>query len=124
MERISGRRPLRDRARELRKAMTPAERALWEAIRGRRCGGLRFLRQYAIGSYIVDFYCHMNRLIIEVDGSIHEEEDIWAYDVMRQQVLEDLGFAVIRFRNEDVLNASPTTLQQRILQARPPTQPL
>lgn len=81
------------------------------------------MRQYAIGPYIVDFYCHVNRLIIEVDGSIHEEEDVWAYDVMRQQVLEDQGFAVIRFRNEDVLDAPPETLQRRILQARPPARP-
>ncbi|HCG30677.1 MAG TPA: restriction endonuclease, partial [Chloroflexi bacterium] len=61
----------RDRARELRQSMTPAEEWLWEALRGGRLDGLKFRRQQVIGGYIADFYCDAAGLVIEVDGPVH-----------------------------------------------------
>ena len=110
----------RDRARELRKDQTPAEKKLWELLRGRRCGGLRFLRQRLLGQYIVDFYCPARRLAIEVDGSVHDGEAVWAYDAMRQHTLEERGIALIRLRNEEVFSTGDAQIIARILGASPP----
>lgn len=88
-------------AREMRKAPTPAEEVLWQRLRRKQLSGCRFRRQHAVGRFIVDFYCAEARLIIEVDGSIHEytaEED-----AIRQEYLESLGLTVCRFSNGDVL---------------------
>jgi very-short-patch-repair endonuclease len=90
-------------ARALRRRQTPAERRLWEALRNRKCDGLKFLRQHPIGPYVVDFYCAQHRVIVEVDGNVHDQLDVWAYDALRQHTLEDLGLAVLRLRNEDVM---------------------
>jgi len=90
------------RARELRKEMTPAEKKLWQVLRGTQLDGLYFRRQHAIGSYIVDFICTQAKLIIEVDGSSHLEQE--EYDQERTRWLEDeKGYRVIRFTNDDVL---------------------
>lgn len=106
---------LRDRARELRRNSTPAERKLWEALRYDRCQGLRFLRQQVIGPYIVDFYCAKARLVIEVDGSIHELPDIHLQDTLRQHGLEqEHGLRVLRLSNETVLSSTPDQLRQKI----------
>lgn len=80
---------------------TPAEEKLWTRIRNRRLGDAKFRRQYAIERFIVDFICLENRLIIEVDGDIHEQQQ--DYDEVRQAFLESLGFKVIRFANGEVL---------------------
>ncbi len=88
-------------AREMRKAPTPAEEALWQQIRGKRLLGCRFRRQHPIDRFIADFYCAEARLVIEVDGAIHDytpEED-----AARQAFLESLGLRVLRFSNGDVL---------------------
>ena len=91
--------------------MTPAEKFLWEKVRKRNFIGLRFNRQYAINYklldstdnwFIADFYCHEKRLIIEVDGPIHEARK--EYDLERGQTLTYLGFRIIRFSNYDILN--------------------
>ena len=110
----------RNSAGELLKDQTPAERRLWEVLRARKCGGLRFLRQRPFGQYIVDFYCPARRLAIEVDGSVHDEESVCAYDAMRQHALEEQGIALIRLQNEDVLAASDAELIARVLSALPP----
>ena len=88
--------------------MTPAEKRLWAAIRGRRLDGLKFRRQHALGSYIVDFICSEKRLIIEVDGDVHDEQI--DYDADRTEQLEQYGYRVIRFRNVEVLNDLGTVL--------------
>ena len=89
------------RARQLRKNLTDAERALWKILRKRQVSGCRFRRQAPIGPYIVDFVCFDNRLIIEVDGGQHTEQE--AYDTARTEWLEAGGFRVIRFWNNQVL---------------------
>ena len=96
-------------SREMRRAPTPAEDALWQRLRNRQLAGAKFRRQHPIDRYIVDFYCADAQLVIEVDGSAHDEPN---HDAERQEVLETLGLRVLRFRNaevferiEDVLSA-------------------
>jgi very-short-patch-repair endonuclease len=91
---------LKPLAREMRKEPTEAEDVLWQHLRGKQLG-VRFRRQHAIDCFIVDFYARDPRLIIEVDGSIHETQE--EYDSMRQAFLESLGYRVLRFTNEQVL---------------------
>ena len=89
-----------DRARQLRRTMTPAETKLWQALRANRLGGFHFRRQQIIGSYIVDFYCHATELVVEVDGEIHLAQQ--ADDRHRDGFLQDLGLTVLRFTNREV----------------------
>ncbi len=89
------------RARQLRRNATDAERALWNILRNRQVSGCRFRRQAPIGPYIVDFVCLENRLVIEVDGGQHGER--MGYDDRRTAWLEDEGYRVIRFWNNQVL---------------------
>jgi very-short-patch-repair endonuclease len=88
-------------AREHRHESTPAEAAFWEVVRGRKLSGLKFRRQHPIERFIVDFFCSEITLIIEIDGSIHEQTI--EEDKLRQEFLESLGFRVLRFTNEEVL---------------------
>lgn len=93
---------LRGYARENRKEQTPAEWFLWEHLRGDQLG-VDFRRQHIISDYIVDFACLDRMLIVEVDGAYHAERDQAEDDEVRTEHLEQLGFRVIRFNNEDVL---------------------
>lgn len=88
-------------ARRFRKEMTPAERELWKVLRNRNLGGYKFRRQKRIGSYIVDFYCPKCKLVIEVDGAVHI--NMVGDDTMRTAWLEEQGYRVIRFNNNQVL---------------------
>ena len=93
---------IQQRACELRKEMTPAERCLWQALRGNALDGAYFRRQTAVGTFILDFYCAKSRLAVEVDGGQHLEQA--DYDAERTRWLgEERGIRVIRFTNEDVL---------------------
>jgi very-short-patch-repair endonuclease len=91
----------RTHAIELRKELTPAEVKLWSRIRNDQLG-FNFRRQHAIGKYIPDFVCIEKKLTIELDGSQHLEQQ--EYDQERTQYLELLGYKVIRFWNNDVMN--------------------
>ncbi|MDX5478449.1 MAG: endonuclease domain-containing protein [Cyclobacteriaceae bacterium] len=91
------------RAIELRKRMTPAEKVLWHFLKGKSVDGFKFRRQHPINKYIVDFYCHQIKLVIEVDGGIHDEIEQKEYDAGRTFALEEFGLKVIRFRNEEIL---------------------
>ena len=90
------------RARELRQEMTPAEKILWQELRGNKLG-VHFRRQQVIAGFIVDFYCHKAGLVIELDGDIHEGETQKETDANRDKVLAELGLRIIRFRNEEIL---------------------
>ena len=92
---------IQQRAIELRKELTPAERKLWALIRNDQLG-VNFRRQHAIGNYIPDFVCIEKKLIIELDGSQHLEQK--EYDEERTKHLNSLGYKVIRFWNNDVMN--------------------
>ena len=93
---------IRQRSRELRKNLTPAERKLWNVLRNRNLGNFKFRRQHPIGSFIADFYCAEVKLVIEVDGGIHAFQK--EYDEMRTAWLEERGYHVVRFQNEEVLS--------------------
>lgn len=80
---------------------TPAEKLLWHKLRHKQLLGFKFRRQQTIDRFIVDFYCNEARLVVEVDGEIHDYTQ--AEDAIRQEFLESLGLQVVRFRNEDVL---------------------
>ena len=87
------------RAKELRRDMTPAEKILWQELRGNKLG-VHFRRQQVIAGFIVDFYCHKAGLVIEVDGDIHDlQQD---EDARREKVLSEMGLRIVRFRNEEV----------------------
>lgn len=92
-----------ENARSLKKVMTPSENLLWQNLRNRKVNNFKFRRQHPISKYIVDFYCHEAKLVIEVDGGIHFIDDNVEYDKLRTLQLEAFGLKVIRFRNEEVL---------------------
>ena len=87
------------RATELRKRMTPEERIIWQELSGNRLGA-HFRRQQKLAPYIVDFYCHAARLVVEVDGSPHREQQ--GYDRMRDDYFKRHGIRVVRMSNESV----------------------
>lgn len=95
-------------AKALRKRMTSQKKILWEALRRKNLEGLKFRRQVAIGSYVVDFLCARFRLIIEIDGGIHYTQK--EYDEMRQQLLELDKYKILRFSNDEVDNDLATVL--------------
>lgn len=90
------------KARELRNNMTKQEQVLWSILRNRSFYGYRFLRQYPIGNYIVDFVCRSEKIIIEIDGGQHNELETIEYDKKRTEFLESKGYRVIRFWNNDI----------------------
>ena len=92
---------LKQHSQQLRKAMTKEENLLW--YRFLRKYPLQFRRQYVIGNYIVDFFCHKAKLVVELDGSQHYEPENQAYDRERTAYLESQGLLVLRFSNLDVL---------------------
>jgi very-short-patch-repair endonuclease len=89
---------------------TPAESALWEALRGSRVAGLCFRRQHPVGRFILDFYCPAKKLVVEVDGGVHDDQA--AYDDARTAQIEAYGYHVLRFRNEQVLADIQSVLDQ------------
>ncbi|HMM43872.1 MAG TPA: DUF559 domain-containing protein [Thermomicrobiales bacterium] len=88
-------------ARVLRQHMTPAEAVLWRSLRERQLGALKFRRQHPLGPYIVDFCCPESRLIVEVDGKVHERQR--EYDAGRTEQFEHYGYRVLRFSNDDIM---------------------
>lgn len=94
---------IKARAKKLRRDSTKAEELLWEVLRNEKLSGLKFRRQHPAENYIIDFYCHSQRLAIEIDGPIHDSYWHEEYDNKREQVLRSLGISVIRFTNEEVL---------------------
>jgi len=93
-------RELVEQAREFRKAPTRSEAMLWDVLRDRQLHGVKFRRQFVIGSFVTDFCVPRQRLIIEVDGDIHDTRR--EHDNERQRLLETAGYRVIRFSAEDV----------------------
>lgn len=98
-----------DRARALRQTSGVAESRVWSLLRGGQIEGHKFRRQHRIGPYYADFACDRLRLVIEIDGGVHTLEDVMRRDLDRQQALEALGWAVLRFTNDQAL-AEPERL--------------
>jgi len=91
-----------ERAKELRKSMTEAEKALWQKIRNEKLG-VKFRRQHPCNRFILDFYCHEKRLAIEIDGEYHFKRDQMEYDLGRAFEIENYDIKLIRFSNQEVL---------------------
>lgn len=98
-------------ARKLRRESTKAERILWQHLRNKKLNGLKFRRQEQIGDYIVDFVCYEKKLIIELDGGHHSQEETKMNDERRQNWLSSQGFTVIRFWNSEVMKNIEGILQ-------------
>src|SRR5215472_567795 len=97
-----------ERARSLRRVLTPPEFALWTRIRARQLGGFKFVRQEPINRYYVDFVCRERRLIVELDGGQQAESPV---DRQRDRALCALGYRVIRIWNNDVIENLDGVLQ-------------
>ncbi|MCL1807122.1 MAG: DUF559 domain-containing protein [Oscillospiraceae bacterium] len=100
---------LRERARELRKAGNLSETLIWNQIKKNKLNGLDFDRQKIIGNYIVDFFCASCWVVIEIDGSSHDDKV--EYDKERDGFLEGLGLALIHIRASDVLNSLDSVME-------------
>lgn len=94
---------LKERRRELRKNQTKAEEILWWYLRDRKMG-VKFKRQHSVGGYILDFCCSEKKLIIELDGEIHNTEEAKQNDAVRDKYFKELGYTILRFKNEEVEN--------------------
>ena len=103
---------LKEQRAILRSSMTPAEEELWRLLRKHKLNGLKFRRQHSIGSYIVDFYCSSEKLVIELDGTVHDTEEAIANDKVRDETLQYLGYKIIRIRNNTVFKNPELVLQQ------------
>jgi very-short-patch-repair endonuclease len=108
-----------EHARRLRREQTPAEKVLWEALRGRRLCGLKFRRQHPIGHFVVDFYCPALGLVVEVDGGVHDGLLEHGCDQERQEWLEALGLTVMRVANDSVFRDMPGVLREIASAAAP-----
>jgi len=115
---------LKDRRKGLRKNQTDAERAFWAHVRNRRFHGMRFLRQYSVGPYILDFYCPQMRVAIELDGGQHNRPEGSKYDVERSEYLRDHGIDVLRFWDHEVLQNMQGVLARVEERVTPPDLPL
>jgi len=92
---------LLDRRRGLRQKSTGAEQILWFELRNNKLGA-KFKRQHSIGGYITDFYCQKYKLIIELDGEVHNTKEVKEYDTVRDKFLTSLGYKVLRFSNSEI----------------------
>jgi very-short-patch-repair endonuclease len=101
-----------EKARLLKRKMTKAEKILWNVLRGGQLHGYKFRRQHPLLKYIADFYCHELKLIIELDGEIHETEVAREYDEARTAQLNQIGLTVLRFKNEDVFSDTDKVLDR------------
>jgi very-short-patch-repair endonuclease len=100
------------KAKELRKYETDAEKILWTKLNRNQILGLQFRRQHPIDRFIADFYCAKIKLVVEVDGSIHELPENLDYDIGRSEIMNDFGITVIRFSNEQIINEIDTTIKK------------
>jgi very-short-patch-repair endonuclease len=106
----------------LRRSMTKAEAVLWKKLRDRNVFSIKFRRQHPVYNFIVDFYYHEYKLVIEVDGEIHNDEIASRYDLGRTEVLNNFGLKVIRFTNNQILCSLDSVIEkiQREIPKRTP----
>ncbi len=102
--RLHNRKYLKTKRQDLRNHATPAESFLWKYLRKSQLKGRKFRRQHSIENYIVDFYCPSEKLVIELDGAVHEYEKQAEKDERREERLNELGIQVLRFENQFVFD--------------------
>lgn len=94
---------LKDRRTELRRKETTTEKILWFYLRSNKLG-VKFKRQHSVGGYILDFYCSEKKLIVELDGEVHNTKEAQEYDKVRDKFFKELGYATLRFLNREIEN--------------------
>ena len=100
-----------ENAKQLRRRMTDAENVLWLHLKN-KIGNCKFRRQHPIGNYVADFYCHKAKLIIEVDGSVHNDREVKEQDEIRENDLMNMDYQIVRFTNEEVMKQCETVLKK------------
>ena len=106
------------RAEILRNNMTPSEKVLWNKLSNNKLLGYKFRRQHPINKFIADFYCHKVKLVIELDGEIHNQVEVEERDKNREFVIKNFGIYVLRFKNYEVtenLNNVISKIEQKII---------
>ena len=98
--------------KELRSNLTPAEAFLWKQLKAKQLDGKRFVKQHSIGGYIVDFYCASEKLIVELDGEVHQNPKAETHDERRTSVFQSIGYKVIRFENKMVFDHLQSVLME------------
>ena len=108
--------------RKLRKEATNAEKILWEKLRGRKFLSLKFKRQYSIAQFVVDFYCPEKRIAIELNGNIHNTEEVRNHDENRDGFIKVFKIKIIRIKNEKVIDDIDDVLEyiKEEIQTSPP----
>jgi very-short-patch-repair endonuclease len=99
-------------AKQLRERMTQAEILIWDKLKNKQFRGYKFRRQHPLHKFIVDFYCHELKLIIEIDGKYHDSEEQKKKDLNRTELLKFQGLSEIRFTNEEVINNIGSVLKK------------
>lgn len=113
MSRVHNNKVFKERRVELRKRSTLAESKLWELLRNRKTG-FKFKRQHSLDGYILDFFCSEKKVIIEIDGEIHDKNSSQEYDQIRDSLLNDLGYKTVRFKNKDVVETPDIVISKII----------
>lgn len=111
-KKIFNKKELKPRRKELRNNSTYAEVFFWQQVKCQQLDGRKFRRQTSIGPFIVDFYCPEEKLVIELDGEVHFNEEAIKYDKKRTEYIESLGLRVIRFENNEVLKNTEYVLSK------------
>jgi very-short-patch-repair endonuclease len=101
-----------NKAKELRKSETDAEKQLWKLLNKNQVLGLQFRRQHPINRFIADFYCHKIRLVIELDGGVHQSTKSKEYDAGRSEVLSSFGITVVRFTNNQIFDDTESVINK------------
>ncbi len=112
-----------ERAKKMRHQSTQAELKLWEILKNRKMLGLHFRRQQPIDMFIADFYCHKLKLVVEVDGEVHDSDDRKEYDLNRTAEMKRFGIEVVRFTNKQVLEnlqEVKTMIEAKCMALHPP----
>jgi very-short-patch-repair endonuclease len=103
MTEIYNKKEMKPIRRQLRKQNVPAEKVLWQKIKRKQLG-YRFLRQFSIGRFVVDFYCPEKRIAIEIDGFTHSADNEIKKDMIKENYIKSLGLDLIRFKNSEIYN--------------------
>jgi very-short-patch-repair endonuclease len=99
-------------AKEQRRNPTETENIMWIELRGKKLGGFKFRRQHPYGRFVLDFYCAMEMLSIEIDGEIHDTPENIEYDKVRTSVIEENGITEMRFSNQEILKEKDKVLNK------------
>jgi len=100
------------RAEVLRHHLTETEKLLWSKSNNKQIQGFRFGKQHPINKFIVDFYCHKAKLVIELDGEVHEQKEVAEHDKGREYILKNFGLEILRFTNKEVLNDTENVISK------------